>query len=307
MTTPILVLAGASGFIGSRLIEASLSAGYDVRRLVRSNDAEPISGVEDFQWDPADGRIDVSVFDGAYGVICLNGAGLFSRPWTDSYKEVLWDSRIDSVRTIVDALKARTDRPEVLISGSAVGYYGADNGDQILTEDSPNGGGFLGELCSAWEAEANRAADVGLRTVTVRTGLVMGADGGMLGILQHPYRIGLGAQLGDGSNWMPTIARDDYVRALLYLLLHDDISGPVNMTSPDPVQNKEWHQDLADHFNRPAFIRAPEFAMRLALQDFADEAVLASQRVHPQKLLDHGFAFLAPTVPDIFNHEIPQA
>lgn len=307
MTKPKLVLAGASGFIGSRLVEAALSAGYDVRRLVRSTDAEPITHVEDFQWNPSEGRIDASVFDDVYGVICLNGAGLFSRPWTDSYKKIMWDSRIDSVRTIVDALTARTDRPKVFISGSAVGYYGPDSGDQILTEASPNGGGFLGELCEAWEAEANLASDVGIRTVNARTGLVMGADGGMLGILQHAYRIGLGAQLGDGTNWMATIARDDYVRALLYLLLHTEISGPVNMTSPDPVRNKEWNKSLAEHFNRPAFIRAPEFMLRLALQDFADEAVLASQRVIPQKLTDHGFWFLAPTVPEIFNHEIPQA
>ncbi|MDP9807064.1 uncharacterized protein (TIGR01777 family) [Trueperella bonasi] len=304
---PILLLAGASGFIGTRLIEASVSAGYDVRRLVRSDDAEPVAWVENFLWDPARGQIDEAALDGAHAVICLNGAGLFSKPWTDSYKQILWDSRIDSVRTITDALIARDDRPHVFISGSAIGYYGPDNGDTVLTEDSPNGGGFLGELCEAWEGEANRAADAGIRTVTARTGLVMGASGGMLGILQHLYRIGFGTQLGDGTNWMATIARDDYVRALLYILLTDSIEGPVNMTSPDPVPNKIWHRALAEHVNRPAFLRAPEFAMRLALQDFADEAVLASQRVMPQKLLEHGYTFIAPTVPAIFNHEVPMA
>ncbi|VEI12566.1 TIGR01777 family oxidoreductase [Trueperella bialowiezensis] len=317
MTTPVLVLAGASGFIGTRLVEAAKAAGYEVRRLVRS--APERAG--DYQWDPASGTIDTSVFDCAYGVICLNGAGLFSRPWTASYKRVLWDSRIDSVCTIADSLAARAQRegadalPQVFIAGSAVGFYGSGRPDTdgtvtrsayaILTESSPNGTGFLAELCMAWESEANRVADLGIRTVNARTGLVMGQSGGMLAILQHPYRIGLGARLGDGENWMPTIARDDYVRALLCILREPDLSGPVNMTSPDPVPNKVWHRALADHFRRPGFLAVPELPMRITLGDFANEAVLASQRVMPQKLLDHGFRFIAPTVPEIFSHEIP--
>ncbi|QTG76226.1 TIGR01777 family oxidoreductase [Trueperella pecoris] len=305
MTPPVLVLAGASGFIGSRLVEAALSAGYRVRRLVRSADAAAIDGVEDFLWDPSAGTIDDAVLAGAYGVICLNGAGLLSRPWTPSYKKVLWDSRIDSVTTLVSAFAKANHKPKVFISGSAIGYYGADRAGEYLSEGSASGEGFLAELCRAWEEAAGPASGMGIRTVVVRTGLVMGQDGGMLGLLQHPYRAGLGAQLGDGTGWMSTIARDDYVRALLFLLREDDVEGPVNMTNPDPVPNKAWNKLLAEHVGRRAFLAVPRPVLMLVAGQMGRETMLASQRVYPDVLFDHGFEFLAPTVEDIFSHELP--
>lgn len=298
----VIVLAGASGFIGSRLIEATLSSGYEVRQLVRSPRRSATAGVTYYAWDPAAGTIDESALAGAYGVVCLNGAGLLSRPWTAAYKRTLWDSRLSSVATLVGAM--RSHRPEVFLSGSAVGYYGPDRGDEILTEGSTSGSGFLARLCEAWEEGALTAERLGVRTLRLRTGLVMGGEGGMLGILQHPYRMGLGAKLGDGSAWMSTIARDDYVRALLFLLAHDEVSGPVNMVGPNPVRNAFWHRALARHFRRPAFLTVPTPVARLA-GEMASEAVLASQRAYPRALLDHGFTFLAPDVEEVFAHELP--
>lgn len=296
-----LVLAGASGFIGSRLVDAAVASGYEVRQLLRTPGRQAPAGVTQFTWDPAPGTIDDAALAGAYGIICLNGAGLLSRPWTDSYKRALWESRLGSVETLVSAMGSH--RPQVFLAGSAIGYYGPDRGDEVLTESSAAGSGFLAELCEAWEAASSAAENLGVRTVQLRTGLVMGADGGMLGILQHLYRAGMGARLGDGSAWMSAIARDDYVRALLFLLTRD-VSGPVNMVGPEPVRNAHWHEALARHFHRPGFLSVPTPALRLA-GEMAREAVLASQRVYPQELTDHGFTFLAPTIEEIFARELP--
>ncbi|WP_341828143.1 TIGR01777 family oxidoreductase [Trueperella pyogenes] len=301
---PILVLTGASGFIGARLVEAAVLAGYDVRQLVRRFDRPAPAGVTQFLWDPASGTIDDAALADAYGVICLNGVGLLDRPWTASYKRALWRSRLDSVRTLVTAF-ARTCTPQVFISGSAIGFYGPDRGDELLSEGSSRGEGFLAELCNAWESAALETGELGARTVLVRTGLVMGADGGMLGLLQHPYRIGLGAKLGGGMNWMSTIARDDYVRAMLFILANQEISGPVNMVNPEPIRNRDWHRLLARHVGRPAFLAVPSSILRLLAGEMAREAILASQRVSPDVLLEHGFTFLAPRVEDVFEHELP--
>lgn len=306
---PKLVLAGVSGFIGSRLVEAAVSAGYQVTRLVRSPSDETAGDhVTDEAWDPTVGELDESVLAGAYGVVCLNGAGLFSRWWTDSYKKKLYRSRIDSVVTIVNAIErlAPDARPEVFLSGSAVGYYGPDSGDAILTEESHPGTGFLSGLCVDWEREAHKAEALGARTVLLRTGLTMGADGGMLGILQHLYRAGLGGQLGDGQAWMATISVVDHVRAMLFALRTPEISGPINVVAPDPVRNEDWNKQLGEHLHRPAIMRVPAFAMRLGLGQIADEAALASQRAYPAALEEAGFRFTAPSVADIFRQALPR-
>lgn len=307
---PKLVLAGVSGFIGSLLVEAAVVAGYQVTRLVRSSSGGFASDhIIDEVWDPAAGELDESVLAGAYGVVCLNGAGLFSRWWTESYKEKLYRSRIDSVATIVNAIDrlSPNERPEVFLSGSAVGYYGPDSGDAVLTEDSHRGTGFLSQLCVDWEREAREAEALGVRTVLLRTGLTMGADGGMLGILQHLYRAGLGGQLGDGQSWMATISQVDHVRAMLFALKTPEISGPINVVAPDPVRNEDWNKQLGEHLQRPAVMRVPALAMRLILGQFADEAALASQRAYPRALEDAGFEFTAPTVGEIFRQALPRA
>ncbi|MFY9262825.1 MAG: TIGR01777 family protein [Actinomycetaceae bacterium] len=311
MSRPRLVIGGASGFLGRRLVTAGIAAGYDVTVLRRGDAATRVSEkhVNYAAWDPSIGMLDPQVLAGAYGVVSLNGASLFGSLWTKNYKQRMWDSRINSTRTLVNSIGrlAPEDRPQVYLGSSAIGYYGPDTAGEIATEESAPGEGFLADLCQAWEAQALVASDYGVRTVLLRTGLVMGDDGGMLGILQHPYRIGLGVQIGDGSAWMSTISSVDHVRGMLFALRTPEVSGPINLVSPHPIQQAHWHRQLARHLKRPDIGRVPAWAVRVALGQMGKEAALASQRCYPQALLDAGFRFTAPTSVDIFNQVLAQA
>lgn len=297
-----LVVAGASGFLGTALVTGAEEAGWSVTTLSRKNGSGKPAN-----FDPTTGSVDELVMAGADAVICLNGAGLFSRPWTSSYKDTLLNSRLSSVKTLVDGI-ARLDpqdRPSHFVTGSAIGYYGADRGDRVLDETAQPGTDFLADLCVQWEAAGKEVEQLGVTHTALRTGLVMDGSGGMLGLLKHLYRLGLGARLGDGSQWMSTISLRDHVRATLHVL-ENEIAGPVNLTSPDPVRNSQWHKLLARHLHRPAFLFAPRPVLTLALGDFAKQAALASQRVLPDELVGSGFQFLDPTVTDIFHQALPR-
>ncbi|AZN28988.1 TIGR01777 family protein [Flaviflexus salsibiostraticola] len=298
-----VLISGASGFIGTALVDAAREDGMAVVRIVRS---KPEPG--DIVFDPARGDIDHRELAGADAVVCLNGAGLFSKPWTASYKETLLRSRITSVRTFTDAFERlpEDERPTHFITGSAVGYYGADRGDELLTEASGPGDDFLARVCVAWEEAGERAVDLGIRHSALRTGLVMDGSGGMLGLLKHAYRLGLGAKLGDGSQYMSTISLADHVRATLHVI-RNSVDGPVNLTGPHPVTNREWNRLLARHVNRPAFLTVPRFAMKLALGDFAEQAALASQNAYPARLESTGFEFTARTAEEIFAQALPRS
>lgn len=295
-----ILVSGASGFIGTALVRAAKDDGHDVVRVVRSS---PQPG--DIVFNPARGEIDEREIRGADAVIVLNGAGLFSHLWTDSYKETLVRSRITAVRTFTDAFAEMPagDRPTQFLTGSAIGLYGADRGDEILTEESTPGDDFLARLCVSWEAAGERVTDLGITHTALRTGLVMDGSGGMLGLLKHAYRFGLGAKLGTGEQYMSTISLDDHVAAILHLL-RTGVAGPVNLTGPQPVTNSEWHRLLADHVGRPGFLTVPRWAMKGALGDFAEQAALASQRAYPARLEETGFAFTAPTVEEIFTQAL---
>lgn len=296
-----IIIAGASGFIGHQLLRQASRAGHDVTKIVRS-DPEP----GDIVFNPARGTINHNQLAGADAVITLNGAGLFSKLWTESYKQTLLRSRITSVRTLTDAFERlpQDDRPKHFITGSAIGYYGADRGGEMLTETSKPGDDFLAQLCVQWEQAGKRVTQVGMKHTALRTGLVMDGSGGMLGLLKHVYRLGLGAKLGDGEQYMSTISLKDHVRAVLHIL-ENGIEGPVNVTSPFPVKNKDWNRALAEHMTRPAFLTAPAFAMKAVLGDFAEQAVLASQNVFPARLESTGFTFTARTIEDIFAQGLP--
>ncbi|USR80067.1 TIGR01777 family oxidoreductase [Arcanobacterium pinnipediorum] len=307
---PTLVIAGATGFIGSMIVKAAIHVGYDVIRLVRSYPQERPQHCTDVLWEPRQGKLDESVLAQSAAVVCLNGAPLIGKIWTEHYKEVLRDSRIDSVRTIVTAIGrlSHGQRPRCFISGSAIGYYGPFSDDEILTEADGPGSGFLAQLCQEWEREAYRCEeDFGVRTIALRTSLVMDDDGGLLGALSNLYRLGLGAQLSDGNMWMSTISLIDYARAVLFLVSKANIHGPVNMACPDPVRNRQWHKLLAQHLHRPSFLRAPLRPLAKLFPYAIGETVMASQRVYPQVLLDAGFSFTAETVPEIFAQVLPQA
>lgn len=299
-----LVIAGASGFIGSALVDTALNAGYTVTCLVRERNKKVENpAITYVVWNPTSGSINESVLAGSTAVISLNGASLFGGLWTKTYKKKLWNSRIDSVRTLVDAIGRLDDdrRPAAFISGSAVGFYGPESGDEILTEDSPRGEGFLADLCQEWESQAQRACDdFGVRTVMVRTGLVMDHSGGLLKKLLPLYKLGLGAQLGDGKAWMSTISLHDHVRSILHAVAVESLAGPYNAVCPQPTRNASWNKLLGRFTNRKTVLRAPGVVLKLA-GDMSTEAILASQRAIPRKLLDTGFTFSAPDPASIFR------
>src|SRR5690242_14236358 len=284
-----IAVTGSSGLIGTALVTALHAAGHDVVRLVR----RPARHPDEVRWDPAAGSVDGDGLAGVQAAVNLAGAGVGDRRWSDAHKRAVLESRIDSTTTLVKALTALDPVPQVLVSGSAVGYYG-DRGEDPLTESSEPGDTFLAGVTRAWEDAALAAGDAGIRVATARTGLVLTPDGGALKPLLLLARLGLAGPLGNGRQWWPWITLDDEVRALTHLLEHD-VAGPVNLTAPQPARNADLTHALAHALHRPALLPAPAFALRIALGEFAGE-ILASQRVLPARLLESGF---------VFHHQTP--
>lgn len=277
-----VVLAGASGLIGTALRASLLADGHEVTTLVR----RAANGPEESGWWPERGEVDSGVLDGAGAVVCLSGAGVGEHRWTDSYKATLRTSRLDSVDTLAVALADLDDSRRVLLSASAVGYYG-DTGDREVDESGPRGAGFLAELCRDWEAATRPAEDAGVRVTHLRTGLVLAGDGGLLARLKPIVSLGLGGKLGSGRQFLPWISLADEVGAIRFLLEHE-VTGPVNLTGPHPIRNADFVRSLAQLLHRPAIVRTPGFALRLVLGEFAQDT-LAGQRAVPAKLIDAGF------------------
>lgn len=290
-----IVIAGSSGLIGSALVRVLRSEGdgqaHQVVRLVRRE----ASADDEVAWDPSAGRgPDVAALEGVDAAINLAGVGVGDHRWTDDYKRQILDSRVSSTRLLVAALRQLEPRPRVLLSGSAIGYYG-ETGDTEVDEDSPAGKDFLADVAVKWEAAADPAADAGIRTVRLRTGIVLSTKGGALGKVLPMFRAGVGGRLGSGKQYLSWIARPDYVAAVRFLLEAESVSGPVNMTAPNPVTNREYTKAVADAVHRPAVFPAPAAALKLALGGFAG-SVVGGQRVIPKRLLDAGFEFAYPEV-----------
>jgi uncharacterized protein (TIGR01777 family) len=227
-------------------------------------------------------------------VVHLAGAGVGDHRWTETYKKQLRDSRVEGTRTLSRALAGLSRRPAVLVSGSAVGFYG-DTGDVAVDESGSQGEGFLAALCRDWEAAAQPAVDAGIRVVHPRTGLVLSREGGLLGKALPLFRLGLGGRLGGGRQWMSWITLDDQVAALRFLI-HDGLQGPVNLTAPEPVTNAAFTRAVGRALHRPAPFIVPAPALRLALGEFADEGALVSQRVLPDRLTKARFSFQHPDI-----------
>lgn len=281
-----IIVTGASGLIGNALVPALRADGHDVQRLVRR---APAAADESF-WDPGRGEIDAATFDGADAVIHLAGVGVADKRWSDDHKRAVMASRVDGTTLIAEAVAKRCDQIKVLISASAVGWYG-DRGDTILDETDPRGAGFLADVVEAWEASTTAATEAGVRVVNLRTGIVLSADGGALGKVLPLFRLGVGGKLGSGRQWMPWIAIADEVSAIKFLLTHESLSGPVNLSAPEPVRNRDYTAAIGRALHRPTLATVPRFALRVALADFADEGALVSQRALPRKLADAGFDF----------------
>jgi uncharacterized protein len=286
-----ILISGASGLVGAALTKAFRAEGSTVAHLVRPGGAARDDAI---RWDPATGSVDASAMEGADVVVNLNGASIAGGRWTQARKAILRSSRVDATRTLVDALVRLRQKPRVLVSASAVGYYG-DRGDEILTESSGAGTGFLAEMARDWEAEAIRAESSGIRPVLVRFGVILSAKGGALPRMLTPFKLGVGGRLGSGKQWMPWIALEDATRAIRFVIANADMSGPVNIVAPSPVENAAFTRTLAHALHRPAIFPAPAFALRLALGEMAD-MLLASQRAHPEKLLAAGYAFRFDTL-----------
>jgi len=282
-----IAVTGASGLIGSSLVPHLRRQCHQVVSLVRREPRSP----SEARWDPARGEVDLSALAGTDGVVHLAGAGVGDRRWNDAYKQQILSSRVDGTRTIAQAVARLDPAPQVLVSGSAIGWYG-DRGEELLDERSAGGAGFLADVTRAWEGAADPARDAGVRVVHARTGLVMARSGGAFGQLLPLLRLGLGGPLGTGRQWWSWITLRDEVRALTWLL-EQPVSGPVNLTAPAPARQRDVVGALARVLHRPALLPAPAFALRLVLGEFAGE-VLASQRVLPVALEGSGFRFDHP-------------
>lgn len=280
-----IAITGSSGLIGSTLVRTLSASGHDVRRLVRSR---PTDGMQ-VQWAPGAGPLDPGVLAGLDAVINLAGPGLGDRRWTAQRKAELRAARIDATTTIATAIAAADPPPAVLLSASAIGWYG-DTADREVDETAAPGSGFLADLAADWEAATEPATAAGTRVSHLRTGLVLAGGGGLLGRIRPLFRLGLGGKLGSGAQYWSWISLADEVAAITHLLAKD-IPGPVNLTGPAPVTNAEFTRVLGGLVHRPTLASVPASALRAVLGDFADEGVLTGQRVMPAKLSQAGFDF----------------
>lgn len=293
MTTPLTVaVSGSSGLIGSALLERLRQDGHTVVPMVR----RPAKDGE-IHYDPRNGVLDPESLVGVDAVVHLAGAGIGDRRWTDRYRREILESRTLSTSLIAEAMASVANRggPRVLLSGSAIGFYGA-TGDEELNERSAAGDGFLADVCRAWEAATSPAEDAGVRVVHLRTGIVLSPKGGALKKLLPLFRFGLGGRMGSGRQWQSWISLDDEVGAIVFLLTAD-ISGAVNLTAPAPVTNAEFTKVLASTLSRPALVPVPSFGPKLLLGgELADALLFTGQRVLPELLTDAGYSFEHPTL-----------
>lgn len=285
-----IAITGASGLIGTALSASLRGDGHQVVSLVRRNPRTP----DEVQWDPARRRLDPAGLADVDGVVHLAGAGIADRRWTESRRREILDSRVDGTTAVATALTAAEPRPRFLVTASAVGWYG-DTGDCPVDETGPAGEGFLAEVCERWEAAARPAVDAGVRVTFPRTGLVLSRRGGLMGRLLPLFKLGLGGKLGSGRQYWPWISLTDEVSALR-LLISSDLSGPVNLTGPEPVTNAEFAKTLGSVVGRPTLAAVPGFALKLVVGEFAEEGILAGQRAIPRVLTEAGFGFAHRTL-----------
>ena len=293
-----VAITGSGGLIGSHLAVYLTTAGHDVVRLVRRDDAGP----GEVSWDPASGRLDADELEGVDAFVNLAGATI-GTVWTPRRKAAIMESRVQATTTLVEAILHMRTPPKVLVSSSAVGIYGSQGG-LALTEEASDGDGYLAEVCRAWEAAAARAATAGVRVVTPRQGIVISAAGGALAQQLPAFKSGLGVRLGDGDQWWSWIALDDVLAAIEWLLYDDELSGPVNFAAPEPVTNLEFVKTLGKVLRRPAVLFAPERVVKTILGGMAREMLLASQRAVPMKLNMRGFRFAFPELDGALRYEL---
>jgi hypothetical protein len=299
---PQVVIAGASGLVGRSLRRHFIANALSCATLTRHT-AQP--GSSQYFWDPYrfQFREDMRRLSGIRAAILLSGDNLMDGRWSAAKRQRIRESRIRTTESMVDLLSHLEQRPEVLLCASAVGFYG-DRGNEILTEDSAPGRGFLPDVCREWEAAADAAVGMGIRVVHLRFGVVLAREGGALAKMLPMFRLGLGGNLGNGRQWMSWIALPTLVEIVEFCVNHHRVQGPVNVVA-NPVTNAEFTVALAHHIHRLAVVPAPAIALRIAFGEMADAALLSSTRAIPAKLLQAGFVFKLPTLQDAFQHLLP--
>lgn len=284
-----IAITGSHGLIGRHLMPALSARGHDLLRLVRGP-----AGAGEAHWDPDHSLLEASTLDGIDAVVHLGGVGVASRRWNDSHKRAVLDSRVRSTALVARTLAGMGEGPKILISASAIGYYG-ERGDVELDESSVRGTGFLADVCHQWETATRPASEAGVRTVMLRSGIVQARDGGALAAQLPLFRLGLGAKLGSGEQWTSWVSIDDEVGAIAHALASSDLEGPMNVVSPNPVTNADYTRVLARVLRRPALFSLPAPLIKAALgTQMAEETLLVSQRVRPGVLMSSGYSFRHP-------------
>ncbi len=291
-----ILVTGATGLVGSALVPLLSGGGHEVARLGRA-----AAGTGDLRWDPDAGVLEAAALEGFDGVVHLAGENIASGRWTEARKQRIKESRVTGTRLLAETLAGLERPPRVLVSASAIGFYG-DRGEEELTEGSPAGAGFLSEVCREWEAATEAAEGKGIRVAHARLGVVLTRDGGVLGKMLTPFRLGAGGVLGNGRQYMSWITLDDTVTAIGHLLGTEAASGPVNVVAPAAVTNREFTKTLGRVLRRPTLFPVPGFAARLAFGEMADALLLASTRVKPAGLLGSGYAFRHGSLEEGLRH-----
>jgi uncharacterized protein (TIGR01777 family) len=290
-----VVIAGASGLVGSALIPALEADGAEVTRLVRTS-----ARAGEIEWHPNNDQIDATKLEGFDIIINLAGENIAGGRWTDDQKRKIHDSRVNGTHLLSEAIAGLKQPPKLFLCASATGIYG-DRDDETLDEQSDSGGGFLAGVCREWEQATEPASAAGVRTVNLRFGPILAREGGMLAKLLTPFKMGMGGKVGSGKQYISWVAIDDAVNAIKLALKDESIRGPLNIVSPRPVTNEEFTKTLGHVLSRPTALAMPAFAVRLAFGEMADEMLLTSQRVIPKRLNDAGFEFEYPELEGAFR------
>ncbi|HEX8844850.1 MAG TPA: TIGR01777 family oxidoreductase [Pyrinomonadaceae bacterium] len=293
-----IVITGATGLVGSALLPSLRAKGHQVIRLVRST---PKDGATEIFWDPEKGSLDPGEVEGIDAVVHLAGESIAEGRWTDEKKRRIRESRVKGTKLLSETLAKLKRKPEVLVSASAVGFYGS-RGDEILNEQSTSGSDFLAEVCREWESETQAASQAGIRVVNLRFGVILSGEGGALKKMLFPFKMGVGGKLGNGRQYMSWIAIDDVVGVIEQALENESLRGPVNTVAPEPVTNYEFTKTLGRVLSRPTIFPVPKFVARVVFGEMADATLLSSQRVEPQRLKESGYVFKYPELEGALRH-----
>ncbi len=296
-----ILITGASGLIGRALQRSFSEKGYE---MLLAGRGEPRNANE-IKWSVDEGfrKEDLDRLEGLDAVVHLAGEGIAGLRWTEEKKKAIRDSRVIGTHNLVNTLASLSQKPNVFITGSALGFYG-DRGDEVVTETSRPGDTFLAEVCKEWEMESRRAEDSGIRTVLLRTGIVLSKDGGALSTMLTPFKFGVGGVVGSGKQWMSWVSLDDVVGIINYALENENLRGAVNVVSPNPVTNEEFTKTLGDVLYRPTFLPLPEFAVNLVFGEMGDALLIDSTRVEPKRLIDAGYEFKYPNLKQALENAV---